>query len=211
MKPLVIIGAGGFGREVLDIVESVNADHEEWSCLGFLDDGEPRLDRLAARDIQLLGRTDRIATLEAHYLIGIGTGLVRQHLDDQLRRAGRPAGVLVHPASTRGAMVEIAEGTVVTAGVRITTNVSLGRHVHVNINSTIGHDCTIDDYVTINPGVNVSGEVAVGKRVMLGTGSAVLQGLTLGDDCTVGAGAVVTKDVQPGTTVVGVPAKPLGA
>lgn len=210
MRQLAIIGAGGFGREVLDVVEAVNAAREEWSFVGFFDDGAPDEGRLAARNVQHLGGTERIASLDAYYSIGIGTGLVRQRLDEQLRQAGRPSAVLVHPSATCGGVVALGDGAIVTAGVRITTNVSLGRHVHVNINSTIGHDCQIGDYVTINPGVNVSGEVTIGKRVMLGTGSAVLQGLSLGDDCIVGAGAVVTRDVPSGATVVGVPAKPLG-
>ena len=89
----------------------------------------------------------------------------------------------------------------------MTTNVTLGRHVHINLNSTVGHDCVLADYVTVNPLVAVSGSVTVGADSMLGTHSSVLQGLTIGAAAVVGAGACVVQDVAPSTTVKGVPAR----
>ena len=81
--------------------------------------------------------------------------------------------------------------------------------MHVNLNSTVGHDCRIGDFVTINPLVAVSGDVTIEPMATMGTHSSVLQGLVVGASAFVGAGAVVTKDVDPGSTVVGIPARPL--
>jgi len=115
-----------------------------------------------------------------------------------------------YPSSaTIGADVELGAGSVICSNVSLTTNIRLGRHVHVNLNSTIGHDSRIADFVTINPLVAVSGDVCLDEDVTMGTHSSILQGLHVGTRSFVGAGAVVTKDVAPGTTVVGVPAKPL--
>jgi acetyltransferase-like isoleucine patch superfamily enzyme len=90
----------------------------------------------------------------------------------------------------------------------LTTNIVAGRHLHVNLNATVGHDCVIGDFVTLAPGVSISGHVTIGDGVEFGTGAVVLPGVTIGDGAMVGAGAVVTRDVEPGVTVIGMPAKP---
>lgn len=211
MTPLVIVGAGGFGREVLDVVEAINVRSPTFEFLGFLDDGAADEALLHARNARLLGTSQELAVIDAEYLIGIGSPDARRMIDHRATGWGRRPAIAIHPAATIGSDIRIGPGTVITAGSRLTTNIRLGRHVHVNINSTIGHDCLIGDYVTINPGANVSGSVNLQDGVTLGTGSAVIQGITVGRDTVVGAGAVVVRDLPPGIVAVGIPAKPLPA
>lgn len=208
---IVIIGAGGFGREILDVLDAASP---RWpgaasakGFAGFLDDGQPDLARLGAIGAPFLGPSDLLATTDHRYLIGVGDSHVREALDDRARAWGRQAAVAVHESATIGRGVTLGDGTVVCPHASITTNVVLGRHVHVNLQTTIGHDCRIGDHTTISPGVNISGEVVVGRRVLFGTNAAILPGITIGDDARVGAGAVVTRDVAPGTTVTGIPAR----
>jgi sugar O-acyltransferase (sialic acid O-acetyltransferase NeuD family) len=209
MRPLVVVGAGGFGREVLDVVEAMNAIAPTFEFAGFLDDGHVETQLLARRNAHHLGGIGLLRDLDAEYVIGIGNGVVRRRIDEAASGWGRTAAVLIHPAATVGSDVRIGQGTVVAAGVRITTNIDLGRHVHLNLNSTVGHDAVVGDYVTVNPGATVSGNVVLEDGVNLGTGCAVIQGRTIGAGTVVGAGAVVVSDLPPGVTAVGVPAKPL--
>jgi sugar O-acyltransferase (sialic acid O-acetyltransferase NeuD family) len=208
MTPLVIVGAGGHGREVLDVVQAVNATSPTFEFLGFLDDGAPDKAVLDRRNVRILGTSQELAAIDAEYLIGIGSPEVRRRIDRQATSCGRRAAIAIHPAATLGSDIRIGPGAVITAGSRLTTNIFLGRHVHVNINSTISHDCSIADYVTINPGANVSGGVTLEEGVTLGTGSAVIQGVRVGHNTMVGAGAVVVRDLPPGIVAVGIPAKP---
>ena len=208
---LVIVGAGGFGREVLDVVSAANKKSESWNFLGFVADDSPSPDLLNALNVKWLGSVDEVlqSTQPANYVVGIGSPADRRQVSGKFDTAGWRAATLIHPNATIGADVEISEGSVICSHVSITTHVRLGCHVHVNLNSTIGHDCRIGDFVTINPLVAVSGDVELGSGVTMGTHSSILQGLHVGENSIVGAGAVVVKDVPANTTVIGVPAKPV--
>jgi len=208
---LVIIGCGGFGREVHDVVDAMNAVKPTWDLLGYLDDQpDPvNVSLVESRSSRVLGSTNWMMTAEkeVQFVIGIGAGSIRQVIDERLSSAGFGSAILVHPAATIGHGVRIGEGSVICAGVRATTNINLGRHVHLNLNTTVGHDCTLEDYVTINPLVAISGWVHIGREAMMGTHSAVLQNLSIGSRSTVGAGSCVVKDVPASTVVKGVPAR----
>ncbi len=208
---LVIVGGGGHGREVLDVIEAVVAGVAATGLrvLGVLDDGHPDLLRLAARGLRVLGGVDHLATLEeVGFGLGIGSATARRALGERLAPLGRPSPALRHPAATVGSLVVRDAGSVLAAGARLTTNVVVGAHAYVGPNATVGHDCLLAPYATLYPGAVVSGNVTVGEAATVGAGATVRQGVHLGDGCFVGAGAVVLDDVEPGTTVVGVPARP---
>jgi sugar O-acyltransferase (sialic acid O-acetyltransferase NeuD family) len=206
-----IIGAGGFGREVLDVVNAINdalppAAAPAYEVIGFLDDGDPDLDRLGYPEVPHIGPVRELASLplEVGYVIGIGSPQVRRQLDEQYD--GRVCPILIHPSATMGRAVGLGPGSIVCAGVRLTNNIRTGRHVHLNLNCTVGHDARLGDYVTVSPLVAVSGYVNVQSEVLLGTGSTLNPGITVGTGAVVGSGAAVLRDVDAGVTTVGVPA-----
>ncbi len=203
---IVIVGAGGHGREVFDVVEACGG-----SCLGFVDDGSPDLEPLRRRAVSLLGGLGFLEELDALVLLGIGESATRREVGHALDARGglgwSPA--LVHPLASTGSDVELGVGTVLCAGARLTTHIAIGRHGYVGPNATLGHDVILDDYVTVLPGATVSGAVHLASGVSIGTGAHILPGVRVGEAAVVGAGAVVLADVAPGATVVGVPARPI--
>jgi sugar O-acyltransferase (sialic acid O-acetyltransferase NeuD family) len=212
-EDLVIVGAGGFGRETVDVVDAVNAAAGDpvWRLLGVIDDAPSpeNLERLARRVIPYVGTTDDLLSsgIKPRFLIGIGSPAVRRMLADRLEDAGLVAATVIHPAATMGSDVSVGAGTVICAGARVTTNISIGRHVHLNPNVTVGHDTTLGDFVSMNPASSVSGDCVVETGALIGVGAVVLNLLTVGEDATVGASACVARNVLPGSVVKGVPAR----
>jgi sugar O-acyltransferase (sialic acid O-acetyltransferase NeuD family) len=210
--PLVVVGAGGFGREVLDVVEAINrgASPPLFDLLGVLDarPSDLNLTRLSEREVEYLGsESDWLASGNAaSYIIAIGAPRARASVQAAFLKAGLSAATLVHPDAVLGSQVTVGEGSVICGGVQISTNVTLGHHVHVNPNATIGHDAVLADFVSVNPGATVSGEVNIGALSLVGAGSVILQGLSVGESAVVGASACVVRDVPAGRTVMGVPA-----
>ena len=207
--PLVLVGAGGFGREVHDIVVAINRDGAEFDLLGYVDDSPGEHPLVLRLGELFLGNTDELVRRQAGFAIGIGSGEVRRTLDAKLVAAGCMPVTLIHPIATVGTDNHIGKGCILAAGARVTTNITLGRHVDLHVNSTVGHDSILDDFASVYPGATVSGNVHLGEAVTIGTGANVLPGVTIGAGAFVGAGAVVISDVPPGVTVAGVPAKPL--
>lgn len=209
---VVVIGASGFGRECLDTVEAMQAAGADVEIVGVIDDSPSmvNVDRLSERGIRLLGSIESfLAECDkgVAYVVGIGSPEVRRRIVERLDEAGYAAFTAVHPAAVIGSQPSFADGVVVCAGAIVSTNVRLGRHVHINPNATIGHDADLSDFVSVNPAAVISGEVVVESAVLVGAAATILQGLTVGAGSLIGAGAVVTKSTPRSSRVVGVPGR----
>lgn len=208
MKDLVIFGTGGLAREFHELVEDINADAPEWNFLGFLDgDVSKHGEEVHGREV--LGGVGWLAGRDAvAVVVGIGSPAAKYKVAHELTSARHTTfGTLFHPGARVGRRVQVGAGTVVCAGSVLTTDISVGRHVTVNLACTVGHDAVLEDFVTVAPSANVSGAVQLGEGADVGTGSRIIQGVSVGQWSVVGAGAVVVRDVAPNATAVGVPAK----
>lgn len=208
-EQIVIVGCGGFGREVIEIIDAVNSNDARWTLLGILDDS-PRASDLAhlqARGIPHLGPTTLLCDLpqSVRAVVAIGAPQIRESIDSA--NPNRCWATLIHPDATVAADAALGPGTIIAPGARVSTNVETGRHVHVDQNATIGHDCVAGDFVRLNPQACISGSVTLAHGCVVGANATVLQTLTIGRDSTVGAGAVVVRNVPAGSTVKGVPAR----
>lgn len=205
-KKLVIYGAGGLGREVRSLLRAIPAWHVE----GFYDDGKVKGELVG--DLPVLGGMDELFAHKENtqVIIAIGNPGIKRKLAERLSQNGWiEFPVVIHPDALLQdpSTLKIGEGTIITAGTIITTEVQLGKHVLVNLNCTLGHDVVVGDFTSIMPGVNIAGEVTIGRGVLIGSGSNLLNGIGVGDQSIIGAGAVVTKVVAASTTVVGIPAR----
>lgn len=208
--PVVVIGAGGFGRETLDVLAAMNAEEATFDIRGVVDDApsDENLARLQKSGMPYLGTLPQWLTSGdgSAYLIGVGNPGIRTRIAAMCDEAGMSATRAVHPSVDIGSQFTADEGTIICAGAQISTNVRFGRHVHVNPNATVGHDSVLMDFVSVNPAATISGEVTVHERVLVGAAAVILQGLSVHADSVVGAAACVVRDVPSSATVKGIPA-----
>jgi sugar O-acyltransferase (sialic acid O-acetyltransferase NeuD family) len=211
-EPLVLVGAGGFGRESAEVVRAVNGAQARarWNLLGFVDDDEELRGR-SVSGVPVLGAIDELAGLpDARVVVCTGHPGNFRSKQRIVRRLELPAeryATLVHPSAVVPGSCRIGPGSVVMAGCVATTDVELGAHVGVMPQAVFTHDDRVDDFVTVGAGVRVSGTVHVGEGVYLGAGCLIRENLTIGPWALVGMGAVVTRNVPAGEVWAGSPAR----
>lgn len=204
-KEIIIYGAGGLGREVLTLINAL----PEWQPIGFIDDNVPA--GTEVKGLKVMGGLSVIQKMTSitNVILAVGSPLVKQRLEEQLLKHSVYFPKLIHPSVILqdSSSITVGAGSIITAGCILTTDIYIGKHVLINLNTTVGHDCTIEDYTSVMCGVNIAGSVNIGRSVFIGSGANILNQASLGESCTVGMGAVVLKDVLQHTTVAGVPAK----
>lgn len=211
MQRVVILGAGGFAREVLWVFREANGVNHQWEVLGFIDEN-PKLHGKVICDLPVLGDFEWLKKAdksEIKGICGVGNPKTKKYLVEKAKSLGLKFCSVIHPNVRMSEYVEIGKGTVITAGNIITTQVKIGNHVTLNLDCTLGHDDIIEDYCNIAPGAHISGNVTFKEGVDFGTGAVILQGLTVGKWSIIGAGAVVTRDIPDYVTAVGIPAQVL--
>jgi sugar O-acyltransferase (sialic acid O-acetyltransferase NeuD family) len=211
-EPLVLVGAGGFGRESAELVRAVNEASEgpRWELVGFVDDDEELWGR-SVSGTPVLGGIDSLADRpDARVVLCTGhPGNFRskERIARRLDLAPERYATLVHPGAVLPESCRVGHGTVVMAGCVITVDVELGDHVGVMPQAVFTHDDRLEDFVTVGAGVRVAGAVRVREGTYLGSGCLVRENLTIGPWALVGMGAVVTRDVPAGEVWVGAPAR----
>jgi len=209
LKPIVVVGAAGLGRETAWLIESINEVRPTYRLLGFLDD-DPTKHGCEFDGHPVLGGCRWIESCPEENLcaaIGVGRPTWKYRVVQALAGYGVDFPTLVHPGAHMSRHVELDRGAVVTAGCILTVGISLGEFAFVNLDSTVGHGARIGAYVEINPSVNISGGVTLGDGVELGTGAIVIPNCSVGEGVVIGAAACVIRDTPPNVTAVGVPAR----
>ena len=207
MKDIVVIGSGGFSKQVIEIIELINLRKREYSLIGVIDDNKGLLGNYVL-GYKVIGDTDYLKEISCkkkiYGVIAIAEGKIRSLIEKKLEKVSWTN--LVHPNAIVSRYVDMGVGNIICGGVVINPNLELGNHCHINIGSTLGHDVTMCDYVTVMPGCRISGNVTLQNKASVGTGSTIIQGLTIKQDVILGAGSVTVKETKPGKVYVGVPA-----
>lgn len=211
MKDIAIYGAGGFGREVVCLIEAINKDTPTWNLIGFFDDNI--IKGTIINDIPVLGGEEDICnwSKELYLVLAIGSPEIKKNIFTRISNPKIFYPTLIHPSALLGncKFIEIGKGCIICAGVILTVNIEVGDFVIFNLDCTVGHDSVIGSYSSFMPTVNISGEVTIGEEVYIGTGAKIINQLSIGEKVIIGAGAVVAKSLPSCCTAVGIPAKPI--
>ena len=210
MKKIIIIGAGGFGREVKMLIDQINNSKPQYEFVGYYDDGIEK--RTLINGFPVLGSVSDVNLIKekTYVALGLGNPIYKKKVIKQLNNTNIIFETLIHPSVLIGSdKVQFGRGVVICAGSIITCNITIHDFVTVNLACTIGHDSVLKDFVSIMPGCNISGEVIIEKSVYIGTGVKIINQVTIGENSIIGAGGVVSKSIPENCTAVGIPAKPL--
>ena len=207
MKNIIIIGAGGVGKEVAWIIEQINEVTPTYKILGFIDDSKDKKDT-AILGYKVLGNIEYLyeTNYTGNVIIAIANYKFKKLIAEKLKKLDIKFSTIIHPSLRLHKSVEVGEGSILYEGSVISPNVKIGEHVIISPKCGIGHDSIIEDYVSLLWNVSISGNDIIKEGSLLGSGAVVIQNKKIIKETTIGAGAVVVKDIEEAGIYKGIPA-----
>jgi sugar O-acyltransferase (sialic acid O-acetyltransferase NeuD family) len=188
-KKIGIIGAGGFGKETLccliDSIANTSLKIEDIAC--FLVKFQPK---------------------NYDVVVAVGDPASRRKIVEKLPKK-TTFTTIIHPKASISKWVDIGEGSIITAGAVLTCDIKIGKHAHINLHTSIGHDCQIGDYFTSAPAANISGHCHFGDGVYIGTNASIREKISICSNVTIGMGGIVVKNIDESGVYIGNPLKKL--
>ncbi len=210
MKPIVIIGAGGYAQELAWVIEDINAESPTWKCLGYIDPQNPERSS-TLYDLPILGGLeDADLPADIWFACGIGDPKARAKECAAAESRGWTAATLVHPTVVKARHVEISPGTVIGAGSILAPYARIGRHCAINLHVTVGHNSVLSDFCVLSPGTRISGGAILEEGVFIGSNATVYLNRRVGAGASLGANSFLVTNLATGRSAIGNPAKAFG-
>lgn len=211
VKKVIIIGAGDHGQGTLEIFKTSNQKRFEYDVVGFLDD-DPSKFRKKIDEVPVLGPVSCLHeqhNSDLSYILAISQGRTKSRIIKGLGSLSLNLINAIHPTAIIGSDVQMGSGNIIAAGAVIAYSTVFKNHITINLNTTVGHDCLINDYVTVAPGVNIGGRVTLGEGCDIGPNCTISKGVTVGGWSCLGPSTVVLKEIPPKKHYFGNPARPV--
>lgn len=210
MENLIIIGAGGCGREVLQWARDINRAVPTWNIKGFLDD-DPNALQEKPCGLTILGSPGRYEVEpDDVFVCAIGNGVLRKKVIENLESRGAQFVSVIHPTAVVADTAVLGKSTVLYPFSLISDNARLGDCCIINMYSSVAHDAVLGEYCTVSAHCDITGMCTVGDRVFMGSGARMVPGVKIGSDVFICAGSTVMSRIKEGMKVIGIPAKRAG-
>lgn len=207
MNNLIIIGAGGCGREVLQWAKDINERCRQWEIKGFIDDDPSALDDKKCDVPVISGIEEYVVREDDRFVCCIGNSVIRRKVVERLRQKGARFTNIIHPTAVIADTSIIGENVIIYPFALISDNAVIRDGCIINMYSSIAHDSVLGEYCTISAHCDVTGMCSLGNQVFMGTSSHMVPGTRIGDDVYICAGSTVMTRVRNGKKVMGNPAR----
>ena len=207
MTNLIIIGAGGFGREMFGAAREAVGFGERFRIKGFLDGNPAALDGFSGYPAIIGAPETYVPAPDDVFITALGSIASRRRCAGMIEARGGEFVPVIHRSASLGPNVTVGEGSFVAHNVVLTADVKVGRHACIFHGSVIGHDTVIGDYSHVYSLASIGGGVRIGEGASIFPGAKVVPRVAIGEGSTVGIGSTVIRDVAPGITVFGSPAE----
>lgn len=208
MNKIIIVGAGGFGCELLQWIKDINDVRPQWEIAGFIDDNLHALDG-KEMDYPIIGT---IKDWQPHdneeFAMALGSPEQKKRVSETLRNRGAKFATIIHPTALVSPFAHYGEGLVMFPFSKLSCNTTVGQLVTI-LSTQIGHDNMIGDYTVVSGGCNILRNVKIGQEVFIAAGVCVAQDVVIGDRAYLGLGSVIVKDVEHDAKMFGNPARRL--
>lgn len=208
-RKLIIVGSGGFCKDVVWAVQNLNALHSTYDILGYCDDDPAKKDQVIY-GYPILGAPEDLAadlSDKPCFICSIGHNTVRAKVVQRVLSLGWTPVAIIDPSVMVAEGVVVGEGTYIGARSILSPNANIGRYVLINNHCTIGHDCVLGDFAQVAPGGRVSGFSVLKEGALLGANAVVMQGKCVGSYATLGACSFAMTNIPDDVTAVGIPAR----
>jgi len=210
MMETYIIGSGGMAQEVAQLIDDINdySDINIYKLVGFIDKGI--LGTKIYNNYSIVGDDEFIMDIDynINIIIAIGNPLIRRKVYEKFKLNEHIYfPIIIHPSVNIKGIKSIGEGSIIQRNTTLTTNITIGKCVFINIGCVVGHNDIIDDFCSIMPNVAIAGNVHIKQSTLIGIGSSIIEHTTIEANNIIGAGSVIIKDTIPNCTIVGVPGK----
>jgi sugar O-acyltransferase (sialic acid O-acetyltransferase NeuD family) len=207
-KKIGIIGAGGFGKETLccliDSIANTSLKIEDIACF-LVSDEHIETDVVLGIPVLPLSK---FQPKNYDVVVAVGDPASRRKIVEKLPKK-TTFTTIIHPKASISKWVDIGEGSIITAGAVLTCDIKIGKHAHINLHTSIGHDCQIGDYFTSAPAANISGHCHFGDGVYIGTNASIREKISICSNVTIGMGGIVVKNIDESGVYIGNPLKKL--
>lgn len=210
---LGIYGAGGLGREVLELVKQLEKISKRWSDIIFVVDSENPIDENqqinGKQMLDFESAIQKYSYEEMHFVIAVGEPGSRKKLFDKVKKKGYFCETLIHPNVYIPENTKLSEGVVVQTGAVISCNVDISENVFIQNAACVGHDSQIGAHSVLSANVAIAGHCIIGKEVYIGLNVPIKEEIIIGNNTIIGMGAVVVRDIPENVIAMGNPARPL--
>ena len=205
---VVIFGSSGHAKSLVDIIES----DPNFELVGFIDNLKLKGDEVL--NYKVIGEEKSLPELMSEYgfehgVVGIGENFLRSRVVEKILKLVPNFQFIncIHKSANISKHIQMGVGNVVMAGASIKASSIVSNHSIINTNSSLGHDCNLEDFISLAPNSAVGGNCNVGKYSHIGIGASVIQKIDIGRNCIIGGGSLVNKHTESDSIYYGVPAK----